>query len=377
MTGRLTGALVALLCLAGCSAGPPQPAPSSLVIAVEVPENGPQAADGAAVVDAVQQVLKDEYGGRLQGLPLTVRVYDDSSAGHRDPSQGQLNLRRMVADRRVLGVIGPLNSDVAEAEIPIASAAHLAMVSPAASNPCLTRALPGCVVSPRELRPGGPNNFFRVVPTDDLEPAALVDYATRTLHVTRVAVGSDGQAYGTALAGDLETALKQAGLTTVTTATFDPGSPAAVDAFVAEAQTGGADAVFFAGRADGGACKVRPRVLAKLGAAVPFLGGSGLQGSACLHDVGDAAAGLYSIAAGPGSISEQSKAATRVLLKAILAAVKGAGGNLPSREEVRVAMSRSTMPRFDAAGDTRDRVFTILQARAHPVDWVEETQVSV
>ncbi len=377
MTRRLTGALVMLLCLTGCSAGPPQPAPSSLVIAVDVPANGPQAADGAAVVDAVNQVLKDEYGGRLESLPLTVRVYDDSSAGRRDPTQGQLNLRRMAADRRVLGVIGPLNSDVAGAEIPIANAAHLAMVSPAASNPCLTRALPECVISPRELRPGGPNDFFRVVPTDDLEPAALVAYATRTLHVTRVAVGSDGQAYGTALAGGLETALKQAGLTTVTSATLDPGSPAAVDSFVAEAQNGGADAVFFAGRAEGGACKVRPRVLAKLGTAVPFLGGSGLRGSTCLHDAGDAAAGLYSIAAGPGSIAEQAKTAARVLLKAVLAAVKAAGGNLPSREEVRFAVSRSTEPRFDSAGDTRDRFFTILQARANPGDWVQETQVSV
>ena len=377
MSGRLAGALVALLCLAGCSAGPPQPTPSSLVIAVEVPENGPQAADGAAVVDAVNQVLREEFGGRLEGLRLTVRVYDDSAAGRRDTSQGQLNLRRMAADRSVLGLIGPLNSDLAAAEIPIANAAHLAMVSPAASNPCLTKALAECLVSPRELRRRGPNDFFRVLPTDDLEPAALVAFAAHALHVTRIALGSDGQAYGTVLQVALEALLKQAGLTVVATASLDPTSPAAVDAFVAEAKSGEADAVFFAGRGDGGACRVRPRVVAKLGKSVPFLGGSGLQGSACLHDAGDAAAGLYSVAAGPGSLTEQARAAARVLLKAVLAAVKAAGGNLPSREEVRLAVSHSLSPRFDAAGDTRDRLFTILQARSQPGDWVAETQVSV
>ena len=376
MSRRLAGALLALLLLAGCS-GPPQPTPSTLVIAVEVPANGPQAADGAAVVDAVNQVLKEEYGGRLEGMRLTVRPYDDSAAGQRDATQGQLNLRRMATDRSVVGVIGPINSDLAAAEIPIANAAHLAMVSPSASNPCLTKALGECLMPPRELRPGGPNDFFRVVPTDDLEPAALVAFATHALRVTRIALGSDGQAYGTVLQVALEAAIKQAGLTMVASASFDPTSPAAVDAFLAEAQSGGADAVFFAGRGEGGACRVRPRVAAKLGTTVPFLGGSGLKGSACLHDAGNTAAGIYSIAAGPGSLTEQAKVAARVLLKAVLAAVKAAGGNLPSREEVRLAVSHSLSPRFDAAGDTRDRVFTILQARAQPGDWVEETQVSV
>ena len=377
MSRSLAGALVALLVLAGCGIGPPHPTPSSLVIAVDVPENGPQAADGAAVVDAVNQVLKEEYGGRLEGMRLTIRAYDDSAAGQRDATQARLNLRRMTADRSVVGLVGPINSDLAAAELPIANAAHLAMVSPAASNPCLTKALGECLLPPRELRSHGPNNFFRVVPPDDLEPAALVAFAAHALHVTRIALGSDGQAYGTVLQVALEAALKQAGLTIVASASFDPTSPPAVDGFLAEAHSGGADAVFFAGRGEGGACRLRPRVVVTLGTAVPLLGGSGLQGAACLHDAGEAAAGIYSIAAGPGSITEQARTAARVLLKAIVAAVKAAGGNLPSREEVRLAVSHSLSPRFDAAGDTRDRVFTILQARAQPGDWVEETQVSV
>ncbi len=377
MTRRLAGALLALLCLSGCSVGPPQPARSNLLIGVDVPETGPEATDGMAVIDAVKQVLGDEYPGGIEGLPVAVRPFDDSAGGVRNPAQGERNLRLMVANPSLVGMVGPLNSDVAGAEIPVASAAHLAMVSPGASNECLTKALPGCLLAPKDLRMGEPNDFFRVVPSSDLEPGALVAYATGTLHVTHVALASDGQAYGKAVRAALEAALKTAGFTAAVAADLDPNDQAAVDAFLVEAKSGGADSVFFAGRGDGGACKVQPRVAVKLGAGVPFLGGSGLQGATCLKDAGAPATGLYTIAAGSGSVSARAKVAARVLLAAITVAVKAAGGNLPAREDVRRAVSQSDNPRFDINGDTRDRVFTILKAQGEPAAWVPGDEVRV
>jgi branched-chain amino acid transport system substrate-binding protein len=374
---RLAGALLALLFLAGCSGGPPQPARSNLLIGVDVPETGPEATDGMAVVDAVRQVLTDEYRGSIEGLPVALRPFDDSADGRRDPAQGERNLRQMVADPALVGVIGPLNSDVAGAEIPVASVAHLAMVSPGASDECLTKALAGCLVAPKDLRMGRPNDFFRVVPTGDLEPAALVAYATGTLHVTHVAVASDGQAYGKGVRAAIEAALKTAGFTSVAAADVNPNDPAAVDAFLSEAKSGGADAVFFAGRDDGGACELQPLVAAKLGAGVPFLGGSGLHGIACLKDAGAAAAGLYTISAGSGSVDARARVAARALLAAVRVAVKAAGGNLPAREDVRLAVSQGANPRFDLNGDTRDRVFTILKAQGQPAAWVPGDEVRV
>ena len=378
MTRRLTGALLALICLAGCDVGPPQPAHSNLLIGIDVPETGPEAADGMAVVDAVKQVLSDDYKGRIEGLPVVVRPFDDSAAGRRDPAQGERNLRQMVADPSLVGMIGPLNSDVAGAEIPVASAAHLPMVSPSASNECLTKALAGCLVAPADLRRGRPNDFFRVLPTSDLEPSALVAFATGTLHVTHVAVASDGQAYGKAVRAAFEASLKAAGFTTVTTADLDPNSEQAVDAFLAEAKSGGADAVFFAGRGDGGACKVQPRMAAaKLGASVPFLGASGLQVASCLKDAGATPSSLYTIAPGSGSVADRAGVAARALLAAVAVAVKAAGGNLPTREDVRLAVSRGTNPHFDPNGDTRDRIFTILKAQGQPAAWVPSDEVKV
>jgi len=377
VTRRLAGAMLALLCLAGCSAGPPQPARPNLLIGVDVPQTGPEAADGMAVVDAVRQVLSDEYRASIEGLPVAVRAFDDSADGRRDPAQGERNLRQMVADQSVVGMVGPLTSDVASAEIPVASAAHLAMISPGAANECLTKALPACLVAPKDLRAGQPNDFFRVVATSDLEPAALVAYATGTLHVTHVAVASDGQFYGKAVRAAFETALKAAGFTPATEADLDPNDPTAVDAFLSEAKTGGADAVFFAGRGDGGACKLQPRVVAKFGAAVPLLGAGGLQGASCLKDAGATVTGLYSIAAGSGSVSERAKVAARALLTAIRVAVKANGGNLPAREDVRLAVSQGANPRFDANGDTKERVFTILKALGQPAAWAPGDEVRV
>ena len=57
--------------------------------------------------------------------------------------------------------------------------------------------------------------------------------------------------------------------------------------------------------------------------------------------------------------------------------MKAAGGNLPAREDVRLAVSQGANPRFDLNGDTRDRVFTILKAQGQPAAWVPGDEVRV
>jgi branched-chain amino acid transport system substrate-binding protein len=366
---------VLALALGACSIGPPQPSGVTLSIGVDVQLTGPEAASGRTVLDAVNRVVQDEYHGHIEGLPLTVRQFDDSANGRRDPAQGRRNLDRMVADSTLVGVVGPLNSDVAEGEIPIANAAHLVMVSPAASSGCLTKNLPSCITPPADLRPSGPNEFFRVVATDAGEPTALLQYATSTLHATRFAVGSDGQYYGKTVRTGFEAALKKAGLAPATTAEFDPNNQAAIDAFLAEAKAAGADAVFFGGREAGGACKLRLRMQTPFGTTAPFLGGNGISGPTCLKDAGAMAPGVYSVAAGTGSLAQQGETAARVLLRAVTMSVKAAGGNVPNREDVRVAVSRSTDPKFDANGDTADKIYTIFQGQA--TGWVPAGQVKI
>ena len=67
-------------------------------------------------------------------------------------------------------VIGPLNSSVAKAQIPISNAAGLPQCSPANTNPDLTKGDPA-----KQLRTK-PNNYVRIVTTDDVQGPAASQY---------------------------------------------------------------------------------------------------------------------------------------------------------------------------------------------------------
>ncbi|GAC1656085.1 MAG: hypothetical protein NVS9B1_10570 [Candidatus Dormibacteraceae bacterium] len=372
MRRRLIAA--AALLLGGCSAGPPQPAPASVVIGLELPLTGPAAADGRAVADAVRHVIAAEWNGRVEGIRVTVTAFDDAPTGVRDPLLGARNLSLLAADPGVLGVVGPLNSDVARQEIPVAAAAHLAVVSPAAPGACLTRNLAGCDGVATELRAGGPAYFFRLAPPDDLEEEAALQYAVDSLHATRFAVSTDSLAYGRASAARFEAALKRRGLTEVVRGDLNPNNEADVGAFLAQAKSGTADAIFMGGREAGGACKVRLQMQAKFDATVPFIGPDGLLGPTCLKDAGAMASGIYTVKPGGLAPDAAGAAAARVLLRAIAAGVKMNGGNLPRRNEVRAAVARSTDPGFNAQGDPTVRVYTVQKSDPAPA-WVPGDQV--
>jgi branched-chain amino acid transport system substrate-binding protein len=357
---RVALPVLALLLLTACSVGPPKPAPATLEIAIDLPLTGAEATDGSAALAQARWVIDQEFGGRIEGLPIRVRLIDDSSSGHRDPVQAAHELSRALASPSLLGVIGPLDSDVAAAEIPIAAAQHLAVVSPTASNACLTKPLPECDGLSRRLRPSGPASFFRIAPADDGEAAALVRFAVKDLHSQSFAVGSDGQAYGTVLRSRFNAALTRQHEGLAYSANFDPTSAPAVDAFLAAAKQAGADTVLFAGRAAGGGCKIAPRLAAGLGADTHLLGGGGLAGGTCETDAGAAAPAVYSIREGA---PEDAGLAARVLLEAITVAVKQQGGNLPTREQVRLAVSQSHSVTFDANGDRVDGTFNVFQGR--------------
>ena len=113
--------------------------------------------------------------------------------------------------------------------------------------------------------------------------------------------------------------MKATALMVVNGADRDLAHSSSLDAFATEAKSVGADAVFFAGRGDGGGCRLLPRVLAKLGSTIPLLGGSGFDGPTCLKDAGANTTGLYSIRAGAGSLGDRANIAARGLLLATTA----------------------------------------------------------
>ena len=76
----------------------------------------------------------------MGGCTLKYISKNDSTVlanGH-SPAQGAANITALASDATVMGVVGPFNSSVALAEIPVASQDHLALISPSNTNPCLT-----------------------------------------------------------------------------------------------------------------------------------------------------------------------------------------------------------------------------------------------
>src|SRR5262249_7236368 len=78
----------------------------------------------------------------LDALVGRVRHMDAAVNGTHDPQKGAQNVTAMAGDPKIVAFVGPLNSSVAKNEIPIASDAHLAMISPSNTNPCLTKDQP-------------------------------------------------------------------------------------------------------------------------------------------------------------------------------------------------------------------------------------------
>jgi len=84
---------------------------------------------------------------------------DVGVSGSHDPTVGAANIRALIGDALVAGVVGPFKSNVAKAEMPIANQAPIALISPANTNQCLTKDTPesGCTgsanLNPTLLRP--------------------------------------------------------------------------------------------------------------------------------------------------------------------------------------------------------------------------------
>src|SRR5260370_35501907 len=62
----------------------------------------------------------------LDGFTITVDARDDPFSASRDTARGLQNLNSLIAQPGVLAIVGPFDSNVARAQIPLANRAHLA-----------------------------------------------------------------------------------------------------------------------------------------------------------------------------------------------------------------------------------------------------------
>src|SRR5947209_16882968 len=187
--------LVAMACGGGSGSGSGDGSKGTISIGVDLPESGASASSGLPTLNGVKFAIQ-KAGNSIDGWTLTVENRDDAVGGSYNADKGVQNVTDLINNNAVVAMVGPFNSAVAKAEIPVTSQGGLTMISPSNTNPCLTKDLSTCAYHPQDLRKGKPNNYFRVVATDDLQGPAMADYAYNTLGVKTIGIMDEKTVFG-------------------------------------------------------------------------------------------------------------------------------------------------------------------------------------
>jgi branched-chain amino acid transport system substrate-binding protein len=276
---------------------------SDLLVVSDLPLQGGVRVTTTQMAQAIIFVLR-EHGFRAGRFQIAYQACDDSVARTRlfDEAKCAANARAYARNPDVVAVIGTFNSPCSVAALPELNQApggSLAMISPSNSFVGLTRAAPEVDPAlPAALYPTGHRNFLRVIPTDDLQPAALAVLA-RDRHRRRVYILDDGSpGYGALMASAFDTAARRLGLSVVGHGSWDP-QRRSYHALARRVAHSGAQAVFLGGLLDTNAATVVRDLRARLGASVDLLAPDGLTPLKLLTaQAGPAALGVHVSLAG-------------------------------------------------------------------------------
>ena len=332
---------------------------------------------------------KNAAGG-VEGYTIAYTSFDDCRQGAYNADAGVANVRTMLDDSKFLGMIGPYNSAVAKAEIPIAAPKNFVMISPANTNPCLTKDIAGCAYHPGDLRSGNPNNYWRVVTTDDYQGPAMADYMYKQLNIKSVGILDDSTVFGVGIAGAFETEFKKLGCTVAKHSEYKKEQTSDFKAILSGFKNGGAQGVYVGGTDDQNICIPRKQ-MKDIGWDVPFGGGDGIETTDCIEQASGNEVNVYATSAGAdatqvpgaaqtisdfrkvfkgandfGGYTMQAYDAANALMSAIGNAIKSNSGNTPTRKQVRDAMAQLTTFQgvigkygFDQNGDTTLKIVSI------------------
>ncbi|MEO6835617.1 MAG: branched-chain amino acid ABC transporter substrate-binding protein [Candidatus Tumulicola sp.] len=397
---RLAASIAALaFCLnsAACSGG--GAGGSTIKIGIDLPLSGADASVGRSTLNgmllAIDQAGKKTLPG---GFKLEAVTLDDAVQGVHSPQQGVANVRTFVSDPNVLAVLGPYNSNVAAAQIPITNEAGLVAISPSTVSDGLT-------IGPdaEKLRRVNPtqNAFFRVCTTDARQGAAAAAFA-RKLGLKSAYIIDDNETYGLDLANVFEQDYRKLG-----------GSVLGHDHIAKNTQDFKSlltkiagtkpDLVFYGGTTSTGAGLIRQQMFDVGLGGVAFMGGDGIPDIATV--AGARADGTYYTVAAPnaeklpsaaafirdyqaayhepvGPYSANAYAAAQVAIAAIARAIAESGNKMPDRARVLVAVAKTSglstpigKIAFDANGDVKEPVLSLYAIKSGKSVFIDQINV--
>lgn len=268
MAALTAGALTLTACGSRDSddSGSGDSAGTTVVIGVDAPLTGDLSALGLGIKNSVDLAAKQANTKKyVDGITFKVEALDDQA----QPSSGQQNAVNFVSNKSVLGVVGPLNSSVAESMQKVFDDAKLAEVSPANTNPALTQGTEWN--GGTKKRPYA--SYFRTATTDAIQGPFAAQYLFNDAKKKKVFVIDDKKTYGAGLAATFTTEFKKLGGAVVGTEHINPDTKD-FGAVVTKVKNSGADVVYYGGEYP----QAGPlsKQIKKSGAKIPLVGGDGI-----------------------------------------------------------------------------------------------------
>ncbi|MFF6792380.1 branched-chain amino acid transport system substrate-binding protein [Streptomyces filamentosus] len=356
----------------------------TVTIGLDAPLTGELSALGLGIKNsadlAVQTANKKEY---VKGVTFKLEALDDQA----QPSSGQQNATKLVADKTVLGVVGPLNSSVAESMQKVFDDAKLAQVSPANTNPSLSQGPDWATGTKKRTY----TSYFRTATTDAIQGPFAAQYVFNDAKKTKAFIIDDKKTYGAGLAGTFKGEWEKLGGKVVGTEHVNPDTKD-FSAVATKVKSSGADVVYYGGEYP--AAGPLAKQIKEAGAKVTVVGGDALYSAEYVKLAGAAAAeGDIATSVGApietlpsakeflanykaGGYKEAYEAyggysydSTWAIIEAVKKAVDGNGGKLPddARAKVTEALQGVSFEgvtgkvSFDEFGDTTNKQLTVYK----------------
>ena len=378
--------LVASLALAGCGSrgddteGTDTGSAENKIakIGVIAPLSGDLAALGKGIQNSVDLAIRQANEAKtIPGWTLELAAEDDQAT----PDVGKNAATKLAADADVVGVVGTLNSSVAQSVQPVLAAAKIVQVSPANTGTALTKGA-DFATAPARTYP----TYFRTCTTDSIQGPFAARYLFEKAGIKEVATVHDKKTYGQGLVEAFSAEYTKLGGKIVAAETINPDDDK-YDAVVSKIKPTNPKAVYYGGEFP----QAGPfsQQMKAAGLNVPLMGGDGIYSGEFVKLAGATADGDLATAIGaPTDTLESAKSfvesynaagfaepyeaygaysfdAANAIIQALKVSLASADSAEASRQATVDAMSKVSFDgvtgavAFDEFGDTTSRVLTV------------------
>jgi len=379
--------LVASLALAGCGTrggddggetGGTSDNNKVAKIGVIAPLSGDLAALGKGIQNSVDLAIKQANESKaIPGWTLEIAPEDDQAT----PDVGKNAATKLVADKDVVGVVGTLNSSVAQSVQPVLASANITQVSPANTGTSLTQGA-DFATAPKRTYP----TYFRTCTTDSIQGPFAARYLFEKAGIKEVATVNDKKTYGQGLVNAFTEEYTKLGGKVVAAETINPDDDK-YDAVISKIKPKAPEAVYYGGEYP----QAGPfsQQMKAAGLNVPLMGGDGIYSGEYIKLAGATSEGDLATSVGaPTDTLPSAKAfveaynaagysepyeaygaysydAANAIINALKTSLASADSAEAARQPTIDAMAKVSFDgvtgkvAFDEFGDTTSRVLTV------------------